>query len=111
MLCFPALYFAGTAGKSRKPRCGQHLALLSGGEMLNKAISVSKSFRVTIAKSIVGHAMCQVKTRKSQNRGFSTATTQQLPIAVGIWARRCLKGWEVAEPSFVSLSHYTVHAP
>lgn len=38
LLCF----FAGTAGKGRRPRCGQHLALLSGGEMLNQAISVPK---------------------------------------------------------------------
>lgn len=85
MLCFPAFFFfAGTAGKGGRPRCGQQLALLSGGEMLNQAISVQMSFRVTTAKSIVRHAMSQVKTRKSQNHGFSTATTQQLPIAVGI---------------------------
>lgn len=41
LLCF----FSGTAGKGRRPRCGQYLALLSDEEMLNQAISVPKVFQ------------------------------------------------------------------
>jgi len=37
--------FAGTAGKDRRPKCGQHLALFSGGEMLNQAVSGPKVFQ------------------------------------------------------------------
>lgn len=46
VLCFPALFFfAGTAGEGRRPRRGQHFALLSGGEMLNQAVSDPKIFQ------------------------------------------------------------------
>lgn len=52
--------------------------------MLNQAISVPKVFQGDNSQGHRGARTESDENQKSQNHGFSTATTQQLPIAVGI---------------------------